>query len=290
MPFLLPRLFRRVLRRLTFLNLPGSFLLGAAGSGNSPGRSLERHRSDRTCPSSREFPPSRRALGACAARFGPPSEGSQFTRHQGFDHRRCQKRHRSRMPQSSNIYTDRATPLDRTPHSLFKLDLGRIAEMTARFIDRHRRTPQEMADLFAQQGFPRDDQGRILHPSATLGGYTLAFDPNKRTPVQGLGACFERLEVCMAPVDGTAPGKLDNCVAGLPRCVSDEPWRGGDPAGDDCCPALCIENYLTARKNGPASAADIFSDSGCYPGIPAVHPRTRRQWVHSAAFSRGWGP
>jgi hypothetical protein len=128
-----------------------------------------------------------------------------------------------------------------------------------------RRTRQEIADLFVQAGFPTDEKGRILMKGG-IGGLTMAFDPSLRTPGLGLGACFERIQLCLRPLDGTAGGTLDSCVASVPRCTTNTPWDGKDPAGEDCCPVACVQRYAEARRHGPASAADVFSTSGCYPG------------------------
>jgi hypothetical protein len=135
----------------------------------------------------------------------------------------------------------------------------------------HRRTRQEIAALLVAQGFPVDDHGVVAHPGLDLGGYGLGFDPNHRSPRQGLNACLDRIHVCLMPLDGTKSDGVDACVAGLPRCLTDTPWDGNDPGGEDCCPEICIERYLSARQSGTVSVANIFARSGCYPDVPATN-------------------
>lgn len=46
-----------------------------------------------------------------------------------------------------------------------------------------------------------------------------------------------------------------------------EPWKN-DPAGDDCCPQSCIDEYYELRKKTSEGAAFMAMVSGtCYPGM-----------------------
>jgi hypothetical protein len=125
-----------------------------------------------------------------------------------------------------------------------------------------RRTPTEVANLLKDAGFEEDDAGRILLDDFSLGGVTMAFDPNLKTPLEGFRHCMHRIQACRATT-----GALDACVAAMPRCTSSSPWLD-DAAGFDCCPQACLLEYFEDRSvHPPGEAAVRLAQSTCYPGL-----------------------
>lgn len=124
------------------------------------------------------------------------------------------------------------------------------------------RTPEDVATILKQRGFPEDPEGRIRIPGAAFGDVEIVFNPRRRDPLMGFRACRVRIQACFQNV-----GDWDECVAGTPRCESSTPWSG-DPAGDDCCPTECLVQYFDARdtKNALESLGSMGSSS-CYPGL-----------------------
>jgi hypothetical protein len=125
----------------------------------------------------------------------------------------------------------------------------------------HRNRRQDIANALKLAGYKEDDVGRIiLTPDAA--GIALAYDPNLHDPFVGFRACMGRLTACL-----NMNGHMDSCVKEAPRCVSATPWSN-DPAGDDCCPESCIQEYLTLRKTvSEAAAGSLLARSTCYPGM-----------------------
>ena len=121
------------------------------------------------------------------------------------------------------------------------------------------RSSREIADIMIDAGLHADDAGVIQLPMPSLGGVVLAYDPNRRTPANGMRLCVDSITTCMVMKQST-----DACVAATARCSSSTPWLG-DPAGDDCCPEACLLAYFNARANSSsASALQSMLVSGCY--------------------------
>lgn len=125
----------------------------------------------------------------------------------------------------------------------------------------HRNRRQDIANALKLAGYEEDDAGRIiLTPDSA--GIALAYDPNLYDPTIGFRACMGHLTACL-----DVTGHMDSCVRDAPRCVSATPWKN-DPAGDDCCPESCIQEYLNLRKTASESAAGSLLVRGtCYPGM-----------------------
>lgn len=76
---------------------------------------------------------------------------------------------------------------------------------------------------------------------------------------------------------------FDGCVLGALRCKGTDPSKG-DPAGDDCWPESCIQEYfrLRAMENLCAPPINVvqyaITNSGCYPD-------PRREAYRSACFA-----
>jgi hypothetical protein len=125
----------------------------------------------------------------------------------------------------------------------------------------HRNRRQELAHALKLAGYPEDDAGRIiLRPNDN--GLSLAYDPNLYDPTTGFRACMGRITACF-----DATKRLDSCVKDSPRCVSSTPWKN-DPAGDDCCPESCVQEYFELRKTASEAVAVTRLVRGtCYPGM-----------------------
>jgi hypothetical protein len=124
------------------------------------------------------------------------------------------------------------------------------------------RNPDQLAAYLKAQGFPTDAEGQVFVDTKSTGAMDFVFDPRKKTPVTGFRHCMDRIAQCRFETR-----KLDECVAGAPRCTSDTPWLD-DPGGWDCCPPQCLSEFFTLRAN--ASAADVIiqlSDGACYPHL-----------------------
>lgn len=133
----------------------------------------------------------------------------------------------------------------------------------------HRNRRQDVANALKLAGYPEDDAGRIiLTPDAS--GLALAYDPNAYSPALGFRSCINRINVCFE-----ATKQLERCMNETPRCVSSTPWKN-DPAGDDCCPQSCIDEYYERRKKTSEGAAFMGMGRGtCYPGMKVVLPWTK---------------
>jgi len=125
----------------------------------------------------------------------------------------------------------------------------------------HRNRRQDIAEALKLRGYEEDDAGRIiLTPDSS--GLALAYDPNLYDPTIGFRACMTRIATCLSPSRGA-----DACVKAAPRCVSSTPWKN-DPAGDDCCPESCVQEYFEMRKTQPETTAlPRLADGTCYPGM-----------------------
>jgi len=127
------------------------------------------------------------------------------------------------------------------------------------------RSPADIADALRRAGYKADSAGRFLLPEHSLGGITLAYDPNLKNPTTGFRACNNRIDSCLV----TRAGREDYCVREAPRCVSATPWKD-DPAGDDCCPESCVREYFANRRTQTAAVAlSNLTESMCYPGLKA---------------------
>ena len=105
-------------------------------------------------------------------------------------------------------------------------------------------------------------QTAVVFGDRSLGGVDLAYDPNLYYPTTGLRSCVGRVNACFI-----ATGKLDECVAGAPRCVTATPWKN-DPGGEDCCPDSCLLQYFSDRKTNTAATSFATVVQGtCYPGL-----------------------
>lgn len=126
-----------------------------------------------------------------------------------------------------------------------------------------RRSRQEVADLMVDAGgASRLDGGGVIPPLAKGWGVAWYYDPNHRTPLTGMDACLERIELC-----STFGNTVDSCVAAQPRCAGSTPWLSDD-AGEDCCPEACLTAYFGARdQNTPFAALRLLLDSACYPQL-----------------------
>lgn len=123
-------------------------------------------------------------------------------------------------------------------------------------------TRAEIVDALKDAGYEPDDAGRFLFDDLSVGGVMPAYDPSLADPTTGLRSCVRRIDAC-----DVATSKLDECVAGAPRCVSSTPWKN-DPAGDDCCPESCLLEYFDARKTEtPEAAISDVVRGMCYPGL-----------------------
>jgi len=124
------------------------------------------------------------------------------------------------------------------------------------------RSTEEVGALLKRLGYPTDEAGLVYAPGAAAGGIQLAFDPSLKNPLMGVRTCMYRIQTCMM-----ANRKVDECVAGTPRCVGGTPWLG-DAAGLDCCPEACLEKYFQKRATSNERVAlDEFLFSDCYPGL-----------------------
>jgi len=125
----------------------------------------------------------------------------------------------------------------------------------------HRSRRQEIAEALKRRGYEADDAGRIiLTPDSS--GLALAYDPNLYDPFVAFRACMGRITACL---EEHKHG--DECVKTAPRCVSLTPWKN-DPAGDDCCPESCVQEYFEMRKTKHESLAlSLLVRGTCYPGM-----------------------
>ena len=131
-------------------------------------------------------------------------------------------------------------------------------------------SPQEVARALRDAGFREDAQGRIVFDAFEIGGLVSAFDPNLKTPLMGLRSCVYRLQTC-----ALATGKMDECVAGAPRCEDDTPWLG-DPGGTDCCPDACLTGYFDERElRSSYQAVRKIIEGSCYPGLTQYYQEQR---------------
>ena len=134
----------------------------------------------------------------------------------------------------------------------------------------HRNRRQELAFALKLAGFPEDDAGRIILTPDTS-GVSLAYDPNRRGPTVGFRGCMGSLVACL-----DATKHMDPCVRDVKRCVSSTPWKD-DPAGDDCCPESCVQEYLELRKKfSEEVAGGELARGTCYPGMKELLRRGGR--------------
>jgi hypothetical protein len=126
---------------------------------------------------------------------------------------------------------------------------------------RHHDRRQDLAEALKRAGYEADDAGRvILTPNET--GLSLGYDPNLHDPTTGFRACVAQIGSCLLTTKTE-----DECVRDSSRCVSATPWKD-DPAGDDCCPESCIQEYFELRKTRSDMAAlQRVVDGTCYPGM-----------------------
>jgi hypothetical protein len=122
-----------------------------------------------------------------------------------------------------------------------------------------------VAGALAHQGYKEDDAGRVVFENPNGVGLSLAYDPNLHDPTTGFRSCLARINSCLE-----ATKEVDRCVREAPRCVSATPWKN-DPAGDDCCPESCVQEYFDLRKTQPDTVAYPRLVRGtCYPGMKAL--------------------
>jgi hypothetical protein len=127
-----------------------------------------------------------------------------------------------------------------------------------------RRSQAEISAQLKAAGVPSDNQGRFMLPTGDLAGVTLVYDPSLKTPLTGVKACLQQIELCMGV---NSQSQIDSCVASSSRCASGTPWTG-DPAGEDCCPTACLVSYFDNRSTmNEITALREFLKSDCYPGL-----------------------
>jgi|SRR5450755_2327998 hypothetical protein len=125
------------------------------------------------------------------------------------------------------------------------------------------RSRADVVNALKQAGLEPDDAGRFALPGHSLGGVTLAYDPNLHDAISGWRSSANRMVACLR-----TSMSIDECVNSAPRCKSPTPWKG-DPSGDDCWPESCTRQYLEYRKTeGQAPAFSRLGDGKCYPALP----------------------
>jgi len=124
---------------------------------------------------------------------------------------------------------------------------------------------RNVADTLKQAGYTQDDAGRFILDGSNGAGISLAYDPNLHDPTTGFRSCVARINACFERTS-----HLEPCIDQAPRCVSQTPWKN-DPAGDDCCPESCVDEFHQLRKTKIEVAAFMDMVSGtCYPGMKAI--------------------
>ncbi len=93
-------------------------------------------------------------------------------------------------------------------------------------------------------------------------GGRLEIDPAQRDPVTAYGFCAQLVLDC-----SRARGEDPDCVRGVRRCATDEPWNEDEP----CCPAACVDAYDQLRDAGVGhveAMLHVFAeDRSCFPGL-----------------------
>jgi len=131
------------------------------------------------------------------------------------------------------------------------------------------RNSSDVGSVLKGVGYKPDASGRFQFENQSLGGLTLAYDPNLKNPTTGFRACIGRTTACQI-----ATKNLDDCMSGAPKCVSATPWKN-DPNGEDCCPESCIREYFSNRKTQtPGVALSNVVDGMCYPGLQSYLNRS----------------
>ena len=124
------------------------------------------------------------------------------------------------------------------------------------------RNPTQIATWLRGLGYPDDGHGRIILDTESTGPLRMVFDPQDVRPVTGFRYCMQRINQCRYET-----GKLDECVAAAPRCVSNSP-SPNDPGGFDCCPESCLLRYFALRSTlSPADVMVEIADGSCYPHL-----------------------
>lgn len=143
---------------------------------------------------------------------------------------------------------------------LAALTIGVVVLGVCKGVSRRNRR-QDIANALKLAGYEQDDAGGImLTPGAS--GIALAYDPNLYDPTIGHRSCINRINTCFE-----ATKQVERCMKEAPRFVSSTPWNN-DPAGDDCCPQSCIDEYYERRKTMSAIAAFMEMGHGTYyPGM-----------------------
>lgn len=113
---------------------------------------------------------------------------------------------------------------------------------------------------------PEDEQGNKVLWS--MGKTKVVLGP---PPIPGpntsSAACLQLKTSCLVASSSPKESVLDECVDGLPRCETNEPWTEAQP----CCPSSCVDAYKEERRLGAsqleASSAVFGSNHECFPGL-----------------------